>query len=167
MDVGRALVDRIQHDLLQIAHHRRVVDLDAAGIRLRRRGFLVREVEIEVFRIQHCEGVVGRLAHFLDQLAELVVLDDDRLDCLSGLELDLIQRLQVRGVGGAHVQLTAALEQRDDAPLQHQLAIEQSLRQALRVHRREIQIGETERACREFRDLVGLEAPSAQQLGHK
>ena len=47
---------------------------------------------------------------------ELVVLDDDRLDDEVGLEADLLERLQVGGVGDGDEEPVAALVQRQHAP---------------------------------------------------
>ena len=168
MDVGRALIDGVEHDLLQIAHHRRIVDFDAAGILLGSSGaFLVGEIEIEIFRIQHRHRVVVCLTRLLDQFAELVVLHHHRFHRLAGLELHFVQRLQMGRVGGRHVQLVAALIQRNHAPFLHQLGIEQPLRQVLGIHGVQVQIGKAERDRGEFGDLVSLETLALDELGHE
>ena len=54
-------------------------------------------------------------------LLQLVVLDDDRLDRQAGLELDLVDGVQIGRVGDAEEQALAALEQRQHAVLGQQL----------------------------------------------
>ena len=164
VDVGRAGVDRVEHDLLQVAHHRCIVDLDTAGVRLAAR-FLVGEIEVEVLGVEHGQRVVRRLAHFLDKLAEFVVFDHDRLDSLSGLEFDFIQRLQLGRVGRADIQFVAPLIERHHAAFLHQPGVEQPLRQALGIHRGQIHEGITEGDGRKLSDLLGLETLAPDQFG--
>ena len=168
MNVGRTDVDGVEHDLLQIAHHRCIVDFDAAGILLRSRcAFFVEEIQIEVFGVQHSHRVVVRFAHLFDQLAELVVLHHHRFHRLPGLEFHLVQRLQMRGVGRRHIQLVAPLIQGKHPPFLHQFRIEQPLRQALMIHGIQVQIGETERGSRKLGNLIRLEPPPFDQFGHE
>ena len=59
------------------------------------------------------------------RLLQLVVLDDDRLDAEAGLELDLVDRVQVGRIGDRQEQPLAAPEQRQHAVLGEQLVADQ------------------------------------------
>ena len=62
---------------------------------------------------------------FCTRALELVVLDHDRLDREAGLELDLVDGVQVGRVGDADVQALAALDERQDAVLREQLVADE------------------------------------------
>ena len=59
------------------------------------------------------------------RLLQLVVLDDDGLDAEAGLELDLVDRVQVGRVGDRQEQALAAPEERQHAVLGQQLVADQ------------------------------------------
>ncbi len=123
MDVGCAQVYRIEHDFLQVAHHRRVVDFDAAvscwaaalsssaKSRLRSSAFST-------------ASVLSPLRPLLDQLAELVVIHHHRSTACPVWNFTSSSACRW-WVGRRHIQLVAALIQRDHAPFLHQLGIEQ------------------------------------------
>ncbi len=77
---------------------------------------------IEVFQVEVVIAQIGhRRVDGLDRLGnallELVLLDDDRIDAQAGLELDVIDRLQIGRVGDAEEQALAPLDERQHAVL--------------------------------------------------
>ncbi len=130
MDVGRALADRVEHDLVDEADDRRVLDVVAPAVRVRPvigvRGHVeVLEVEVLVAPAQRGHLRVDLLDRLLHRALELVVLDDDGLDRQAGLELDLVDRVQDGRVRDADVQALAALDQRQHAVLRQQLLVDE------------------------------------------
>ena len=114
-------LDRVDHDLVDEAHDRRVVDLRAADLAadllVAGRDLEVLEVEVVVVveaRHRRVDGLDGAR----DARVELVLLDDDGLDAQRGLELDVVERLQVGRVADGDVQALAALQDRQDPVLQ-------------------------------------------------
>ena len=99
-----------------------------------------------------------------DRLAELVVLDDDRLGHEVGLEPDLLQRLQVGRVGDRDEQLVAALVQRQHAPRLRDLEIDVFLVDLVEVEAREVEQRHAERARGEHRELLRGHALAEQHL---
>jgi hypothetical protein len=77
----------------------------------------------------HRFGLVDRL---VDGLLQLVVLDDDELDAHRGLEADLVERVQVGGIGDREEQALAALHQRQHAVLLQQLVADRANRVEVR-----------------------------------
>jgi hypothetical protein len=72
-------------------------------------------VELEVLARQLGHGGVHLLERLREQLAELVLLDHDRLDREAGGELDLVEGVEVGGVGDGDEQTLAALDERQHA----------------------------------------------------
>ncbi len=68
---------------------------------------------------------VGLLGGLVDGLLQLVVFDDDGLDAEAGLELDLVDGVQIGGIGNREEQSLAAPEQRQAAMLLQQLVLDQ------------------------------------------
>ena len=64
---------------------------------------------------------VDLLHRLVEELLQLVVLDDDRIDRQAGLELDLVDGVQVGRVGDPEEQPLAALEERQHAMLGEEL----------------------------------------------
>ena len=94
-----------------------------------------------------------RLDELVDRLAELVVLDDDRLDDEVGLEADLLERLQVGRVGGGDEEPVAALVQRQNAPRLGDLEVDQLLVDLVEVEAGKVEQRHAERARGEHREL--------------
>ena len=122
MDVRGAALDRIHQHLLQEAHDRRVVHV---GVVFQRHG-AIGDSGFFFFHVTDQVGqlVGGALVQVLDQLDQLGVLDDDGVDDGLLLELDALDGLVVSRVGQQHGQAVAALDQRDDAGLGQQLAVD-------------------------------------------
>ena len=77
----------------------------------------VLEVEVAVVveaRHRRVDGLDGAG----DARFELVLLDDDRFDAQRGLELDLVERLQIGRIADGDEQALAPLQDRQDAVLQ-------------------------------------------------
>ena len=68
-----------------------------------------------VGEIRH--GRVGLLDRLVDELLQFVVFDDHRFDAHAGLELDLVDGVQIGGVRDAEEQALAAAIQRQAAML--------------------------------------------------
>ena len=121
MDIGGAPVDSVEQHLVHNPDDGCVVDAFLAAGAFRR--FLAAgDLHVlEVFETgigrKRGERCVGGLKAFVDRPGELVFLDQDRFGAEPGMELDLIQRLHVGGIGNRHVQACSALEER-----QHSMA---------------------------------------------
>ena len=85
--------------------------------------FVVDRAEIEISRPRHrpCLDTVARVERLLDRALDLLLVDQDRLDDVVGLELDLVERVQVGRIGDADEQPVAALEQRQRLVLADQI----------------------------------------------
>ena len=133
MDVRGALLDRIEQDLVDETHDRRVFDVVPAE-RLRIRIFIaagdfeILEIEVVVGQARH--GRFGLIDRLVDRRLQLVVLDDDELDAHRGLKPDLVQRVQIGRIGDGQEQPLAALHQRQHAVLLQELVAHR----ANRVH---------------------------------
>ena len=108
----------------------------------------------------------GALDGLVDQLLQLVVFDDDGIDAQAGLELDLVDGMQVGGVGHAEEQALAATEHGQHAVLGQQLVarpggvISRSMRQRVQVEQRHAEFGGGGNG-----DVARLGGASAHQLG--
>ena len=128
MDVGRAFLDGVDHDLVDEPHDRRVVDVGARRVGAR---LLVAARDLEVLEIEAL--VVAEVRHRRvdgldgagDASLELVLLDDDGFDAQRRLELDLVERLKVGRIADREEQPLAALQDRQDAVLQQQLLVDE------------------------------------------
>jgi hypothetical protein len=105
-----------------------------------------------------------RLAQLLDHPHQLVVLDHDRIDRRLGLELDSVERLQVRWIGDRHRQPCAPLAERDHPRLGRELAVDQILGQLRCVDRGQIEHRVAEGLGRELRQLTGVDRARGDQL---
>ncbi len=105
VDVRGAAADGIEHDLVDEAHdrarlRRRRGETSAPRCpRRRRRPRARRDRPLIVAEAGH-RGV-GLLHRLVDELLQLVVFDHDRIDAQAGLELDLIDGVQVGRIGDA------------------------------------------------------------------
>src|SRR5690606_14675259 len=115
MDVGRALLDRVEHHLVDEAHDRRIVDvrardLAADGVVITAGYLEVLQVEIVFLEARHRR--VDGLDRPADSSVELVLLDDERFDAKGRLKLDFVQRLEVRWVTDGDIEPLAPLQER-------------------------------------------------------
>ena len=128
MDVRGAAPDRVQHHLVHEADDGCVVNVGALAD-IARYCLLARAdiegVHLEVFVRELGHGRVDLLERLGDELGELVLFDDDRLDGITGRELDLVQRVEVGRVRHRHEQPLAALDQRQHTVLAQQLLADQ------------------------------------------
>ena len=125
VDVRGAAADRIEHDLVDEAHDRRVFDVVARDVGA---DLLVAAADLE--RLEVDAVVVAEAGHrgvdlldrLVEELLQLVVLDDDRPRRASPVwNLISSMRVQVGRVGDPQEQALAALEQRQHAVLGQQL----------------------------------------------
>ena len=167
MDVRGAALDRIEHDLVDEAHHRGVFDVvtrhivgDHVVVAADLQAF---EVEVVLVKARH-RGVDGfkRLA---DHRIELVLFDDDRVDADAGLELDLVDGGMAGGVGNSQKESFATQQQRQDAVLGQQALVD-------RLDRFHIEVDgiEVEQRYAEFRrggdcDLGGINQLPVDEVG--
>ncbi len=156
MDVRDAGGDRVHQDLLQVADDRRVLDLGALLVARGLAGIGLLEVDLEV--LHRGAGLLqqgaGGFDELVDRRGELVVLDDDGLDDQIGLEPDLLEALQIRGIGGGDEQAVAALMQRQNVPRLGNLEVDQVLLQQVGVEPGQIEQRDPERPRCEDRELV-------------
>ena len=158
MQVGGAFPDRIEQELLQETDDRRVVDL--GRVFGRGLGRLSEQlVEGHVVTADHAlERLRRGLGVGVDQPHQLVVLDHDDVEGQLRLELDLVQRLEVRRVGHRDREPVATLAQRDDAQRTHELAVDDVPRQLFVIDRGEVEQRMTEGVCGELRDGCRVQA---------
>ena len=117
MDIRRALVDGVQHDLIDEAHDWRIVGVDTAavsGVGLARR---IDSQIVEGYVVEPGHGAVDGAEGTVDCLGQLVLLDQDRLDVQASAELELVECLQIGRIGDRHEEVAAALVQRQHAVL--------------------------------------------------
>ncbi len=137
MDIGGAALNRIDQDLVDELHHRRIVV--GVGVDAGHLGFFVAPFQHQIVQVPAAH-VGDRVAHsgehVFDDAQQLTALHQNRLDHAIGVELDFIQRVRLHGVGNADKQPLAALEQR-----QRMMLVDQRL--ADQVHRH---VGWNERA---------------------
>ena len=125
VDVGRAALDRVQHNLVDEAHHRCIVYIagrDLFGKFVFAAGD-VEALEIEIVLVEIRHRRVDRFQGPVDDLVQLVLLDHDRVDAEAGLELDLVDRLQVGRIGDTEEHALAATDQWQHAVLGEQLLV--------------------------------------------
>ena len=79
---------------------------------------------VVVAEVRHL--LLGALDGLVDELLQLVVFDHHGIDAQAGLELDLVDGVQVGGVGHAKEQALAAPEHRQHAMLGQQLVGDQA-----------------------------------------
>src|ERR1700691_5742795 len=110
-----AAADRIQQHLVDETHDRRILDVVARDVVAECLAAAAADFE----RLEIDSIIVAQAWHLgvelLDRLVELalqfVVFDDNRLDRHAGLELDLVDGVQIGRVGDSQEQTLAALEQ--------------------------------------------------------
>ena len=113
MHVRSTALDRIEQDLVHEADDGRVFDVvlvDVIGGFLLSGDIEILEIEIVVSQVGH--GRVDGLDRLGNPLLELVLLDDHRVDPQAGLELDVIDRLEVGRIGDAEEKPLAAFDER-------------------------------------------------------
>ena len=129
VDVGRAFLDGVDHDLVDEPDDRRVVDVGARDVGAAASSSppltsrFSRSKPSSVVEVRHRR--VDCLDGASDAGFELVLLDDDGFDAQRRLELDLVERLQVGRVADGDEQALAALQDRQDPVLQQQLLVDE------------------------------------------
>ena len=111
MQVGRAALDGIDQYFVDEAHHRRIVDFGGGfgGRFLLRADFEIIEV-LEIRFLHVAETGVGGFERFLNRLGELALLDQDGVGVRADMKFDLVQGLQVGGIGDRDIDPVAALK---------------------------------------------------------
>jgi hypothetical protein len=164
VDVGDAGADGVEQDLLDVADDRGVVDLRVLLVGGRRHAAFD-EVDLELVHAgELLQRRPGGLDQLVDRLGELVVLDDDGLDDQVGLEADLLERLEVRGVRGGDEQPVAAPVQRQHAARGGDLGVDVFLVDLVDVEGGEVEQRHAERARGEHRELAGAHPPGREHL---
>ena len=115
MDVGGAIIDRVQQHLLNEFNDRCVVDLLGCCIVRLASCFLVKEVEVDVVGGEIPEGIFGGLRILGNQRHQLLVFDNDGVNAQAGLKADFIQRAEIGRVGNRHGESISPSVQRNDA----------------------------------------------------
>ena len=171
MDVRCAALDRVDEHLVDELHDRRVVvahRIDAAG----GVAVVVDRAELEVLE---AIGIVepfddGRrgVERLFDRALDLLLVDQDRLDDVVRLELDLVERAQVRRVGDADEEPVAALEERQRLVLRDQVFADQAQRnlreiERLDVEERNAELGRRGECDQVTRDEAVLDEPCAER----
>ncbi len=130
MDVRCAAADGVEQQFVDEAHDGRVFDVVAGNTRAFH--VVVATGDVEILEIE-AGLVVGELRHgrfglldgLVDELLQLVVFDDHGLDAHAGLELDLVDGVQIGGIRDTEEQTLAAAIQRQAAMLLQQLVLDQ------------------------------------------
>ena len=159
MDVRGAAPDGIQHHLVHEADDGCVVNVGALADIARYcllAGADVEGLHIEVFVRELGHGRVDLLERLCDELGELVLLDDDRFDGITGRELDLVQRVEVGRVRHRNEQPLAALDQRQHTVLAQQLLADQPHDLQVGLDRIEVQERDAKLLGGADGDLAGL-----------
>ena len=170
VDVRGAAADRIEHDLVDEAHDRRVFDVIARDLGA---DFLIAAADFE--RVELDAVLVAEVGHrgvdllhrLVEEFLQLVVFDHDRIDGQPGLELDLVDRVQVGRIGDPQEQALAALEQRQHAVLGEQLVGDRL--DGLEVHAQRRQVKQRHAVFGGSRvgDVAGGGGAGGDQLGDK
>ena len=158
VDVRCATLDRIEHDLVDEPDDGRVFDvgpLDALvdGVLV---GRDLEAVELEIVAGKFRHRRVDLLQRPREQLVELVLLDDDRLDRQARGELDLVDRVEVGRIGDREEQPLAALHQRQHAVLADDLLADQPQDLEIGLQRVEVEQRGAELQRRGNGDLAGV-----------
>ena len=114
VNIRCAALDRIQQNLVDEADDRGIFDviLGDAIFFLIATVADVQVLKIEILIIEARHGRIDLLERLADALHELRFLDHHRIDAQAGLELDVIDRLQVGRVRDAEKQALAAHHER-------------------------------------------------------
>jgi len=111
VDIGCAFIDRIEQYFVDEADYGCVIHLNVGDIIL---PFIscCRDLQIlEIHIGELAQGVIEALDVFFDGLCEFVLFYQDGFSMRTGVEFDVIQRLQIRGIRHGQKQAVAALEQ--------------------------------------------------------
>ena len=109
----------------------------------RRFALVVDGTELEIlqaFRIvESVDDRGARIEGLLDRAIDLLLVDQDRLDDVVGLELDLVERAKVGRIRHADEQAIAALEQRQRLVLRDQVFAYEAQRNLREIERLDIE----------------------------
>ena len=168
VNIRRAPPDGIQHDLVDEANDRRILYVVAAYLVVAlvfTAGDLER-IEIHVrFVIEGRHLVVDLLERLIDRLLQLIVFNDDRFDSQTGLELDLINGVQIRRVGNREEQPLTAPKEGQHSVARQQLVRNQANRVKVQVYGVEIEQGHAKLVRRSDCDIACLGGAVRHQLG--
>ncbi len=138
VQVGCTHVDRVGQDFLQEAHDRRVVDIGIGAVG-QSSGIVVDKIDVQIVADQLVQVLLVALIALLDQFQQTGVVDDHRLDRQFGLELDLVQRMDIGRIRQRHDTLLPRLAERNHALALHQLVVDDLFRQQPDIDRPQIQ----------------------------
>src|SRR5690606_26322706 len=113
-------------------------------------------LEIEVVLVELRHRRVDGFDRALHARLELVLLDDDRLDAQRRLELDLVDRVQIRRIADGDVEALAALQIRQHAVLREELVVDEADDVEVRLDRVEIEQRDAELVRGGDGDLPGV-----------
>src|SRR5690606_351616 len=141
VNVRSPTLDGVEHYLVDETYARCVVHVSvrvlAAGLVIAARNLEVLEIEVVFLEARH------RRVYSFDRASnpylELVLLDDNRLDPKSRLELDLVQRMQVRRIADRDIEALASLQNRQHSMLRQQLVVDQANDIEIRLDRVEVE----------------------------
>ena len=128
VDVRCALLDGVQQHLVDEADDGRVFDVvarDRVAGELVVAGHDIEVLEVEIVLGETRHRRVDLLERLADGLLELVVLDHDGFDAEAGVELDLVDRVQVGRIRDREEQALAASHERQDTVLVQHLVADQ------------------------------------------
>ncbi len=127
--------------------------------------FEIFQIQVVVRQRRHLR--VDLLHGLAGDLLQLVVFDHHRFDRQAGLELDLVQRVQVGGIGDGHEQALAALEQRQDAMFGEQLVGNQLDHVEVELNGIQVEQRHAEFLGRGDRDFLRLRDALGDQVRHQ
>src|SRR3990172_632296 len=145
MNIRCPLVDGIEQYLVYKPDDRRVIDLGLCDIGTA--ALIFTAGNIDVIEIGILQGVHGGgliIHQLLDDGAEFVFFNEDRLGIGADIEFDLIQCLQIGRVGYSDKQAVTALEQGQGAVFLDQFLVHQLGGGNLQIHGIDIEQGDTE-----------------------
>ena len=168
VDVRGALVDRIDHQLVDVADDRRVFGIgagDVVGVL-----GLVTIGDREVLEVGVAEVHLlrfGGLDREFERADEFVLLDQHALGHVAGGELDLVERLQIGRVGNRDKGFLAAPEQRQRVDLAQHAVADFADDDRVDVDRAELEQRGAEFDARRLGDLLRREVAAFDQRGHE
>jgi hypothetical protein len=159
VDIGSAALDRVDEHLVD--------ELDDRRVFVRRRivagrlALVVARAELEVFEafgvVEPLDDGRGRVECLLDRALDLLLVDQDRFDDVVRLELDLVERMEVRRIGNADEEAVAALEQRQRLVLRDEILADEAKRNLGEIERLDVEQRDAELGRRRQRDLMAAD----------
>src|SRR5690606_10448753 len=170
MDVRCALLDSIQQNLIHETYDGSVFDVIAAHrvlfeIVVAAGDLEVVEIEIVIVKRRHRR--VDLLDCLVADALKLVLFDDDGFHGETRLELDLVERVEVSGIGYRDKQTFASFDEREDTMLVEELVRNQFDRVEFRLYGVQIQKRDAKFLRRGDRDFTGVGQTGTHQMGNQ